>query len=84
MAVVQMQRINLLGLRKNRKQTLELLQRRGVVEITPLNKEEDHIFHRMDVSSSKTQFQQMQQSAAQALGTLDSYVPRKTSPLAIL
>jgi V/A-type H+-transporting ATPase subunit I len=84
MAVVQMRRINLLGLRKNRKQTLELLQRRGVVEITPLNKEEDHIFHRMDVSSSKTQFQQMQQSASQALGTLDSYVPRKTSPLSAL
>lgn len=84
MAVVQMRRINLLGLRKNRKQTLELLQRRGVVEITPLNKEEDHIFHRMDVSSSKTQFQQMQQSASQALGTLDSYVPRKASPFAIL
>jgi V/A-type H+-transporting ATPase subunit I len=84
MAVVQMRRINLLGLRKNRKQTLELLQRRGVVEITPLNKEEDHIFQRMDVSSSKTQFQQMQQSASQALGTLDSYVPRKTSPLSAL
>ncbi len=36
MAVLQMQRISICALKKDRKQILELLQRRGAVELTDL------------------------------------------------
>ena len=49
MAVLQMQRITICALKKDRKQLLEFLQRKGVVEITNEISEDD-VFHKMDVS----------------------------------
>ena len=40
MAIVQMQRIRVCGLRRQRKHILELLQRRGVVEIDEPDRQE--------------------------------------------
>ena len=48
MAVLQMQRINICALKKDRKQILEVLQRRGVVEPCDL-KAEDELFQQENV-----------------------------------
>ena len=56
MAVVPMKKVLICGLKKDRKQILELLQRQGAVEITS-GLEEDSIFRKTDVSSSKTVFE---------------------------
>ena len=55
MAVVPMKKVLICGLKKDRKQILELLQRQGAVEISNVL-EEDSIFRKTDVSSSKTCF----------------------------
>ena len=52
MAVLQMQRISIYALRKDRKPILEWIQRRGAVEINDAL-EEDNVFQRMDVSTQK-------------------------------
>ena len=52
MAVVPMKKVLICGLKKDRKQILELLQRQGAVEITSVL-EEDSIFRKTDVTSSK-------------------------------
>ena len=46
MAVLQMQRINICALKKDRKQILEILQRRGVVEPCDL-KTDDALFEQV-------------------------------------
>lgn len=80
MAMLHMQRINIYALKKDRKQILELLQRRGVLEpddILP----EDQVFHKMDVSHVRAGLENKVHLASEALGILNSYVPLKTSIL---
>lgn len=50
MAVLQMQRISICALKKDRKQILETLQRRGVVEISDLVLE-DGVFEKSDTAA---------------------------------
>jgi len=52
MAVLQMQRICICALKKERKQILELIQRFGVVEISDIFPE-DSIFQKYDVAISE-------------------------------
>ncbi|MEM1484048.1 V-type ATP synthase subunit I [Oscillospiraceae bacterium PP1C4] len=80
MAVLQMQRISICALKKNRKQILENLQLRGVVEITDLSPQ-DSVFEKIDTSSAKAQFEKIIAVANHALEVLDSYVPVKSSML---
>lgn len=78
MAVLQMQRISICALKKNRKQILETLQRRGVVEITDISPQ-DSIFTKADTSQAKAQFDKNIAIANQALEVLDTYDPPNSS-----
>ena len=53
MAVLQMQRISVCALKKDRKKILELLQQKGVVEIERMP-EEDDSFRRTDTADRKS------------------------------
>lgn len=83
MAVIQMKRVIICALRKNRKQLLEDLQRRGVVEIgdTDLG---DEIFHKSDLSNSRAAFEKNISAARRALEILNRSVPQNQSMLAAL
>ncbi|MBH1942351.1 V-type ATP synthase subunit I [Mobilitalea sibirica] len=83
MAVLQMQRIFLCALKKERKQILELLQRRGVIEIEDMDNT-DNVFQKMDVSVAKNGFEKTISVARDAVSILDTYVPEKKSMLASL
>lgn len=74
MAVLNMKKINICGLKKNRKAVLEQLQMQGVVEINR-GQEEDEVFQRMDTSSARNQFEKSAQVADHGLEILDEYVP---------
>lgn len=52
MAVLQMKRINICALKKDRKPVLELLQRRGAVEVDSVLPE-DSVFSRTDTSANR-------------------------------
>lgn len=83
MAVLQMQRISIYALRKNRKPILEWIQRRGVVEINDVL-QEDSVFQRVDMTAQKTQFEKNIAATRQALDVLNRYVPEKKSLFASL
>lgn len=83
MAKLQMQRISLCALKQNRKQILEILQRRGMIEICA-QITEDSVFQKIDLSSSSAVFEKTAAEAAQALEVLGRYVPEKGSMLAVL
>ena len=83
MAVLQMQRISICALKKERKKILEPLQQTGVVEIDR-NVEEDDVFQKMDTSSARGVFEKNAQVAERALEILQTYVPEKKGMLASL
>ena len=72
MAVLEMQRIGICAQKKDRKQILELLQRRGVVEVDT-NVEEDEVFRKMDTSGQRQLFEKNVQQAENALEILQQY-----------
>ena len=81
MAVLQMQRITICALKKDRKQILEFLQRRGVIEITNEIAEDD-VFRKMDVSIAVSLLEKGKKNAEEAVRILNEKVPEKTSMLA--
>ena len=85
MAVLQMRKLRIYGLKRNRKQILEMLQRSGAVEVSdiPMEKEET-VFLTADVSASQSLFEKERKEAEEALEILSRYVPDKGSPLAFL
>lgn len=83
MAVIQMKRVVICALRKNRKQLLEDLQRRGVVEISDTGLEDD-IFHKSDLSDSRAGFDKNVSAARHAIEILNRAVPQNQSMLAAL
>ena len=84
MAVLQIQRISLCALKKDRKAILETLQRRGVVEISDVALEEnDNFFQKSDTVQAKQGFDRNVTLANQALDVLDTYAPVKTSMLSM-
>ena len=80
MAVVPMKKVLICGLKKDRKGTLELLQRQGAVEISNAL-QEDSMFRRMDVMSSKNAFERNAVTAEQAAAVLDKYAPEEKGML---
>lgn len=78
MAVVQMRKISICGLKKDRKSILETLQSAGVMEITK-TAEEDSVFQKMDTMSERQIFERNALTAEQALEILNRYAPEKTS-----
>lgn len=83
MAVLQMQRISICALKKNRKAVLERLQELGAMEID-IQLEDDSGYVKMDVSNSKATFEKQAQVADRALEILQQYAPEKTGMLASL
>ena len=83
MAMLQMQRIYIYALKKDRKPILEMLQRRGVLEISDTIPE-DLIFHKADVSHTRASFEKIINAGKEAVEILDRYVPEKKSMLSSL
>ncbi|HKM32806.1 MAG TPA: V-type ATP synthase subunit I, partial [Oscillospiraceae bacterium] len=78
MAVLQMQRISICGLKKERKRLMEFLQRQGNVEINE-NLPQNAIFQKMDFSAAISALDRNVVIAQSALEILKSYVPEKTA-----
>lgn len=83
MAILQMKRISIYALKKDRKAVLELLQKRGVVEVDTAVKS-DKVFSRIDTSQSRSTFQKNIAQAAAALEILSQYAPENKSLFASL
>lgn len=83
MAVLQMQRISICALKKNRKAILERLQELGAMEID-IQLSDDSGYEKMDVSNSRATFEKQAQTADRALEILQQYAPEKTGMLASL
>lgn len=80
MAVVSMTRIDICALRKNRKAIIEDLQRRGVVEISPLEFE-GGVFEKLETSRQQSLFMKNSSAASRAYEIMLRYYPRKSSML---
>ena len=80
MSKVPMKRIFIAGLRKQRKQVLETLQRAGVVEITSEDIEDDDLV-KMNVAAEKVSFDRYSLSFEQALEALATYAPDEEAGL---
>lgn len=74
MAVVPMKKMLICGLKKDRKGTLECLQRQGVLEISD-DLQEDDTFRKMDVTKSRLQFEKNAEELSQAVAILHDYAP---------
>ena len=83
MALLQMRRIYIYALKKDRKQILELLQRRGVVEVRSLLKE-DRVFSKSDVSVAEQSLEKNISLAKESLEILNNYVKEDKSLLSAL
>ncbi|MCR5100982.1 MAG: V-type ATP synthase subunit I [Butyrivibrio sp.] len=86
MSVLPMKRVIIVGMKSDRKQILEFLQRRGVLEVrTPkpgkaLIQEDDPVFQQIDMSSAKITFDKNVNVAKQALDVLNQAVPDPNAP----
>jgi V/A-type H+-transporting ATPase subunit I len=78
-----MQRINIYALKKDRKHILELLQRRGVVEVRDMLKE-DKVFSKSDVSVAKQSLEKNISLATESLSILNNYIKESSSMLSAL
>lgn len=83
MAVLQMQRICICALKKERKQILEFLQRQGVIEISDVIPE-DSIFRKTDVFAAESLFQKNIFTVKESLKILEKYAPEKKPFLGML
>ena len=83
MALLQMRRIYICALKKDRKHVLELLQRRGVVEVRSMLKE-DKVFTKSDFSAAEQILEKNISIAAESLSTLNNYVNEDNSLLSSL
>ena len=75
MAIVPMQRMNIFGLQRERKQILECIQAWGMMEVDI--QLEDDSFAPQDTLTQRQQFDRQGQLLQQALGLLDRYAPAK-------
>lgn len=75
MAKLTMKRIELLAMLGESKEIVDLLQRRGVVEISEFDNEVD--FYKLSTSSTVSQLDKYQTIANQALDVLNYYSPAK-------
>ena len=82
MAVLPMKRLQLCALKKNRKAILELLQRRGAVEVQDTG--EDEVFTHADMSQARSIFQKNAALANQALDVLARFAPEQKPLLSML
>ncbi len=74
MAVMQMQRISICALKKDRKKVLELLQKLGIVQMDQLSEDG---FETTDTSGQRANFERKAVHFDQAINILDMYVDEK-------
>lgn len=75
MAKLRMKRIELIAMLTESKKIIELLQRRGVVEIC---RNDDEELENTNVAAVVGEFDKFRNTAAQALDIIDKYAPEKT------
>ena len=83
MAVLQMQRISICALKRDRKAILEQLQSMGVMEMHQVAQDETG-FEKMDTQSAKVSFEKRVQLTENPLDVLNQYAPEKKSMFASL
>ncbi len=83
MAKLPMKRVQICALKRDRRQIMKILQRRGVVELDD-EVQQDDTFQRMDTTDQRILFEKNVQVAQQALDVLDTYAPVKKPMLAML
>ncbi len=83
MAVVEMKRIHVYALKNNRKKILEMLQRRGAVEVDP-PETAGELFSKTDTASARQTFEKNVQLIQNAVTVLDSYAPPVKGMLSML
>ena len=83
MAVLPMQRMSIVALKKERKPILEFLQRCGVLEVEDIPVP-DSIFSKMETTSSRSVFEKNIAALNQGLELLSQYAPAKTGLLSML
>lgn len=83
MAVLQMQKVSICALKKDRKAILEKIQAMGVMEISQSTEEESG-FAKMNTQEQRNTFEKNAALADAALNILQEYVPEKVSMLASL
>lgn len=81
MAVLQMRKINICAMKKNRKKILEFLQREGCLEIQ-FTDNEDAVFQKMNTATQISIFERNAALADNALESLEKYCPENKSMLA--
>ncbi len=81
MAVLQMQRISICALKKDRKAILEKIQSMGVIEMNQVAEEEEG-FEKMDTFGARQRFEKKALLSDNALDILDMYAPEKKSMFA--
>lgn len=79
MAVLQMQKVSICALKKDRKDILETIQSLGIMEISGIPQEEG--FALVNTQEERSAFEKNAALADQALEILKEYVPEKTSLL---
>ena len=80
MSVLQMQRISICALKKDRKAILEKIQSMGVMEMNQIAEDEEG-FEKMDTLNARQRFEKKAQLSDQALAVLETYAPEKHSML---
>lgn len=81
MAVLQMQRVSICALKKDRKKILEKIQSLGIMEMNQVAGDEEG-FEKMDTVNARQSFEKTAHLTETALQILDEYAPQKTSMLA--
>lgn len=79
MAKLKMKRIEIIALLEDSKKIIDLLQRRGVVEL--LDYEKNDALHKLSTSTTLSMFEKFQSVAQTAQTILNNYVPVKQSLL---
>lgn len=76
MAILNMKRIEILGLQKDRKNIIEFLQRQGSVQLDEMNEESGH-FTNIPTASTVNQLDKYGSMVDSAVEVLDKYAPGK-------
>ena len=80
MAIVEMQKLGVYALKSRRKETLELLQKLGAMEIA-FDPGTEERFERMDTAGQRVRFERIADIFDQALALIKEYAPPEKSPL---
>lgn len=83
MAVLQMQKVSICALKRDRKAILEKIQSMGIMEVSQIQ-EDIQGLEKMNTQTARSMFEKNAASAETALGILAEYVPEKSSMFASL